>query len=67
LSVIVVVIVAIVTPIVELASWGVPSDDPALLMVHVSSLNPVSAGGEYSGVRVAVDNAGRATRRRRVP
>jgi hypothetical protein len=61
LSVIVVVIVATVIPIVGLASWGVPSDDPALLMVHVSSLNPESADGEYSGVRVAVDNAGGAT------
>ncbi len=57
----VVAIGATVIPIVGLASWGVPPDGPALLMIHVSALAPVSADGEYSGVRVAVDNSGSAT------
>ena len=34
---------------------------PALLMIHVSALAPVSDNGEYSGVRVAVENTGDAT------
>jgi hypothetical protein len=61
LAMIVVAIVATVIPIVWLASWDVPSDDPALLVVYVSSQSPVSADGAYSSVRVAVDNAGDAT------
>ena len=61
MAAIVLVIGATVIPVVGLASWAAPSDGPALLMIHVSSLNTISADGEYSGVRVAVDNPGHAT------
>lgn len=52
---------ATVIPIVGLAGWGVPPDGPALVMIHVSALAPISADGEYSSVLVAVDNSGSAT------
>lgn len=52
---------ATIVSMVGLANWSVLSDDPAVLMVHVSSLNPVSTDGEYSGMQVAVDNTGDAT------
>lgn len=58
LAAVIMVIGATIVPVVGLASWGVPSGEPALLMLYVSTLNPVSADGEYSSMRVAVDNAG---------
>jgi hypothetical protein len=61
LAALVAVIGATIIPVVGVASWTVPSDGPALLMIYVSPLNSVSADGEYSGVRVAEDNAGDAT------
>ena len=61
LAVLVAVIGATVIPVVGLASWAVPSAGPALLMIHVSALAPVSAASEYSSVLVAVDNSGSAT------
>src|ERR671913_48052 len=45
----------------SLAYSAVRSDEPYLQIVHVSLTTPVSAGGTYSDVRVAVDNAGNAT------
>ena len=45
----------------SLADSAVRSDEPYLQIVHVSHTTPVSAGGTYSDVPVAVDNAGNAT------
>jgi hypothetical protein len=61
LAALVVTIGATVIPVVGLAGWGVPPDGPALLMIHVSALAPISADGEYTSVLVAVDNPGSAT------
>jgi hypothetical protein len=46
LAALVVTIGATVIPVVGLTSWGVPPDGPALLMIHVSALAPVSAASE---------------------
>ena len=60
LAAIVVAIGTTVALIVGLPDRGVLYG-PALLMIHVSALAPVSDDGEYSGVRVAVENTGDAT------
>ena len=44
-----------------LANSAIRPDEPYLQMLHVSRPTSVSAGGTYSYVRVAVDNAGTAT------
>lgn len=44
-----------------LASSAIRPEEPYLQMLHVSGTTPVTAGGTYSYVRVAVDNGGTAT------